>query len=81
MIMKYHVKKSICSLIFHGIPRESSALVSPEADSAAVPSSIVKNEAVDNFIKNVGEAYKEKFGYEAEFYVVDIGVGASRLDV
>ena len=40
-----------------------------------------KNEAVDNFIKNVGEAYKEKFGYEAEFYVVDIGVGASRLDV
>ena len=30
--------------------------------------SIVKNEAVDNFIKNVGEAYKEKFGYEAEFY-------------
>lgn len=26
-------------------------------------------------------AYKEKFGYEAEFYVVDIGVGASRLDV
>ena len=43
--------------------------------------SIVKNEAVDNFIKNVGEAYKEKFGYEAEFYVVDIGVGASRLDV
>ena len=43
--------------------------------------SIVKNEAVDNFIKSVGEAYKEKFGYEAEFYVVDIGVGASRLDV
>ena len=41
--------------------------------------SIVKNEAVDNFIKNVGEAYKEKFGYEAEFYVVDIGDGAKIL--
>ena len=42
--------------------------------------SIVKNEAVDNFIKNVGEAYKEKFGYEAEFYVVDIGDGARVLN-
>lgn len=43
--------------------------------------SIVKNEAVDEFIKNVGEAYVDKFGYEAEFYVVNIGGGASRLDV
>ena len=38
--------------------------------------SIVKNEAVDNFIATIGEKYKEKVGHEAEFYVVDIGDGA-----
>ena len=43
--------------------------------------SIVKNDAVDGFIKNIGEQYLAKVGHEAEFYVVDIGVVASRLDV
>lgn len=42
--------------------------------------SIVKNDAVDTFIKTIGEAYKEKVGHEAEFYTVSIGDGASRLD-
>ena len=42
--------------------------------------SIVKNDAVDTFIETIGEAYKEKVGHEAEFYTVDIGAGASRLD-
>ncbi|HIZ81990.1 MAG TPA: galactokinase [Candidatus Mediterraneibacter pullistercoris] len=42
--------------------------------------SIVKNEAVDTFIESIGKAYKEKVGHEAEFYTVDIGDGASRLD-
>ncbi|MBX7300038.1 galactokinase [Clostridium chauvoei] len=42
--------------------------------------SLVKNKDIDNFIKNVGEAYKEKIGYEADFYVVNIGDGARRLD-
>lgn len=37
--------------------------------------SIVKAEYVDAFIKNVGDAYKEKIGYSADFYVVDIGDG------
>jgi len=41
--------------------------------------SIVENDAVDKFIETVGPAYKEKTGYEAEFYVVDIGEGARRL--
>lgn len=41
--------------------------------------SIVKNEAVDNFVKTVGDGYKEKTGIEAEFYIVDIGDGARRL--
>lgn len=42
--------------------------------------SIVKNDAVDTFIDNIGKTYKEKVGHEAEFYTVDIGAGASRLD-
>ena len=42
--------------------------------------SIVKNDAVDTFIESIGKAYKEKVGHEAEFYTVDIGDGASRLD-
>lgn len=42
--------------------------------------SIVKNDAVDTFIETVGNAYKEKVGHEAEFYIVDIGDGASRIE-
>lgn len=42
--------------------------------------SIVKNDAVDTFIDSIGKAYKEKVGHEAEFYTVDIGGGASKLD-
>lgn len=41
--------------------------------------SIVKNEAVDGFVTNIGVKYKEKVGHEAEFYVVDIGEGAHVL--
>lgn len=41
--------------------------------------SIVKNEAVDGFVTNIGAKYKEKVGHEAEFYVVDIGEGAHVL--
>jgi galactokinase len=41
--------------------------------------SIVKNDAVDTFLKEVGEKYQEKVGHEAEFYVVDIGDGAGVL--
>ena len=41
--------------------------------------SIVKTEDIDNFIAKVGAAYKEKIGYAADFYVVDIGDGAGVL--
>lgn len=37
--------------------------------------SIVKTEAVETFIENVGTAYKEIIGYAADFYVVEIGDG------
>lgn len=37
--------------------------------------SIVKDEAIDNFKKTVGENYKNKIGYEATFYTVEIGGG------
>ncbi|QAA30294.1 galactokinase [Clostridium manihotivorum] len=41
--------------------------------------SIVKNEFVQDFIKNVGSQYKENIGYEADFYVAQIGDGARKL--
>lgn len=37
--------------------------------------SIVRDEAIDAFILRVGEAYKQKIGYAADFYVVEIGDG------
>ena len=37
--------------------------------------SIVKDEAVENFKKTVGENYLKKIGYEATFYTVEIGGG------
>lgn len=41
--------------------------------------SIVKDEAVETFKQKVGEAYKERVGKTADFYVVEIGDGPSRL--
>lgn len=37
--------------------------------------SLVKDEAIDAFISQVGKAYQEKIGYAADFYVVEIGDG------
>ena len=41
--------------------------------------SIVKNDAVETFVEQVGKGYKEQTGHEEEFYVVEIGDGARRL--
>lgn len=41
--------------------------------------SIVIEEAVDAFIKNVGEIYEKEIGYGADFYVVEIGDGTRRI--
>lgn len=41
--------------------------------------SIVKEEAIEEFQKKVGEEYKKKTGIDAEFYIVDIGDGAHVL--
>ena len=41
--------------------------------------SIVKNEAVDTFISEIGKTYLEKVGHEAEFYVVEISDVAGRI--
>lgn len=37
--------------------------------------SIVEEDKVDSFIREVGKEYEEKIGYAADFYVVDIGDG------
>ena len=42
--------------------------------------SIVKSDCIDSFIENVGRAYKDKIGYAADFYVVEVGDGPSRID-
>jgi galactokinase len=41
--------------------------------------SIVKEDAIDCFVKQVGEAYQAKIGYGADFYVVEIGGGPAVL--
>ena len=41
--------------------------------------SIVKNDAIDSFIKNVGDEYLKEIGYAADFYVVEVGEGAGRI--
>lgn len=41
--------------------------------------SIVKADQVDRFIENVGKEYEEKIGYQADFYVVEIGSGPMQL--
>ena len=41
--------------------------------------SIVKNDAIDRFIEEVGRNYKERVGLEATFYVSEIGDGAKEI--
>ena len=41
--------------------------------------SIVKDEAIDSFIKQVGDAYLAKIGYAADFYVVEVGDGPAEI--
>ncbi len=41
--------------------------------------SIVKDEAIDEFKEKVGKAYREKIGYDATFYIVEIGGGPTVL--
>ncbi|MFJ7727422.1 galactokinase [Neobacillus sp. NPDC097160] len=42
---------------------------------------IVENEAVENFIADVGTAYLDEIGYEADFYVASIGDGAKEIEL
>lgn len=41
--------------------------------------SLVKDEAIDTFIKEVGAAYKAKIGIQPDFYIAEIGDGATKL--
>ena len=41
--------------------------------------SIVKKDKVDDFVKNVGEKYRDKIGYDADFYIVEVSEGAGKL--
>ncbi|SHO44932.1 galactokinase [Anaerocolumna xylanovorans] len=41
--------------------------------------SIVRDDCVDSFIREVGKIYEDKIGYKADFYVVEVGGGPVRL--
>ena len=41
--------------------------------------SLVKDEAIPEFIEKVGKAYLEKTGIKADFYIAEIGDGARRI--
>lgn len=41
--------------------------------------SVVKKDAVDKFVENIGKAYLEKFGYTASFYISEIGDGGREI--
>jgi len=41
--------------------------------------SIVKADKVDDFVENVGKAYKSKIGYAPDFYIADVGEGAREI--
>ena len=42
--------------------------------------SLVKDEAIDEFIEKVGAAYEKKIGIKPDFYIAEIGDGAKKLD-
>ena len=42
---------------------------------------IVNNDSVENFITNVGQAYKDAIGYEASFYIASIGDGPTVIEI
>ncbi|MCI7716664.1 MAG: galactokinase, partial [Mitsuokella jalaludinii] len=42
--------------------------------------SLVKNDAIEAFKKNVGEAYTEKIGYAPSFVVASISDGTHRIE-
>ena len=42
--------------------------------------SLVKDEAIDEFIEKVGSAYEKKIGIKPDFYIAEIGDGAKKLD-
>lgn len=42
--------------------------------------SLVENQHIDTFIRQVGQIYQEKTGLQADFYVADIGDGTRGLD-
>ncbi|WP_141434069.1 galactokinase [Bacillus sp. 03113] len=41
--------------------------------------SIVENDKIDQFIRNVGQKYQDQTGLTADFYVVEIGDGAKEI--
>jgi galactokinase len=43
--------------------------------------SLVKEEAIDDFIETVGTNYEKKIGLKADFYIAEVGDGAKKIGV
>jgi galactokinase len=41
--------------------------------------SVINDDAIDTFIKTVGDAYIKEFGHEASFYITEIGDGGREI--
>ncbi len=40
---------------------------------------LVRKDSVDDFIKTIGQGYKDKIGYEASFYIAEVGNGTREI--
>ena len=40
---------------------------------------LVKKDSVEDFIKTIGQGYKDKIGYEASFYIAEVGNGTREI--
>ena len=81
------IAKDIRKKIFEELHLTASAWVAPLKFLAKIASDrnkpngifVILPTEVDDFIKNVGKKYKDKIGYDADFYVVEVSEGAGRL--
>ena len=69
----------LCQISEEADELAKAALKLRRAITGTNPTPVTVDEAVENFIAQVGKAYETKIGYAADFYVVEIGDGPQKL--